>query len=144
MLVGFPGAGKSTFASELVKKNYHVWSTDSIREEFDMHDPEQITTVLGIIQERIKMSSECGANIVYDSTNLYKKRRIEILNLPYLFNYKKICVIFDTPLDICMERNSHRQGYARVPDEEYGILEKLYRKPVYKEGWDHILTMRGD
>ena len=144
MLVGFPGAGKSTFAGELVKKNYHVWSTDSIREEFNLHEPEQIDIVLGIIKERIKLSVDCSANIVFDSTNLTKKRRAEILNLSYLFNYEKICIIFDTPLDICMERNSHRQGYARVPDKEYGILEKIYRKPAYKEGWDHILTMRGD
>lgn len=144
MLVGFPGAGKSTFSSELAKKNYHVHSTDSIREEFGMHKPEQIDIILGIIRERIKMSSECHANIVFDSTNLSRKRRIEILNLPCLFNYNKICVIVDTPLEICKERNSYRTGYAKISEDDFKILEKVYRKPIYKEGWDYIFTIKGD
>lgn len=144
MLVGFPGAGKSTFAKKLIEQNYCYLSTDEIREEFEMHEPEQIDIVLGIVKERILKLSNNGNNIVFDSTNLSRKRRKEIISLENLFNYKKICIIFDTSLDICKERNSKRTGYAKISEDDYNILEKVYQKPIYKEGWNLILHEKGD
>ena len=142
MLVGFPGAGKSTLASTYATHGFRILSTDSIREEFELHEPTQIYDVLDILTSRLRSFLDASENIVYDSTNLSKKQRIKILEIVKSYNYIAWCLIIDTPLNICKERNSHRQGYARISEEDYAVLEKIYRKPTYHEGWDNIMTIK--
>lgn len=139
MLVGLPGAGKSTIAQKLVQEGYVWHSTDNIRNELNIHEIERITEVLDILTSRLLDDMQAGKNIVYDSTNLSRRRRIKVLEQIECFNYKKICYVVDTDIDTCKERNSHRTGYSKVSDYEYDIMEHHYTKPTYKEGWDEII-----
>ena len=79
MLVGLPGAGKSTIAQKLVQEGYVWHSTDNIRNELNIHEIERITEVLDILTSRLLDDMQAGKNIVYDSTNLSRRRRIKVL-----------------------------------------------------------------
>ena len=92
MLVGLPGAGKSTIAQKLVQEGYVWHSTDNIRNELNIHEIERITEVLDILTSRLLDDMQAGKNIVYDSTNLSRRRRIKVLEQIECFNYKKICI----------------------------------------------------
>lgn len=138
MLVGFPGAGKSTIAKEYQKQGYVIHSPDAIRNELNMHKDEQIREVLDIMHNRMFEDMKQEKNIIYDSTNLSCRRRMKILRSIKQFNYEKICIILNTSLNICKERNSHRIGYSKVTDECYNIMQQVYKKPTLDEGWDII------
>ena len=64
MLVGLPGAGKSTIAQKLVQEGYVWHSTDNIRNELNIHEIERITEVLDILTSRLLDDMQSGKNIV--------------------------------------------------------------------------------
>ena len=143
MLVGFPGAGKSTLAKEYENKGYAVHSPDAIRNELDLHSLDDTQRVFDILHERILVDMMAKKDIVYDSTNLTVRRRRKFLKLIKDFDYDKICCIVDTPLSICKYRNNKRTGYSKVEDEEYKTMEDVYEEPTYTEGWDNIIKYNG-
>lgn len=140
MLVGFPGAGKSTIAEEYKKKGFKVHSPDKIRNELNLHSLDDTPKVFNILHKQILADMLAKKDIVYDSTNLTVRRRRKFLELIQDFNYEKICCIVNTPLNLCKYRNNKRVGYSRVTDKEYTLMENIYEEPTYKEGWDNIIT----
>lgn len=143
MLVGFPGAGKSTLAKEYENKGYIVHSPDVIRNELNLHSLDDTQKVFDILHERILVDMMDKKDIVYDSTNLTVRRRKKFLKLIKDFDYDKICCIVDTPLSICKYRNNKRTGYSKVEDEEYKTMEDVYEEPTYIEGWNNIIKYNG-
>ena len=139
MLVGLPGSGKSTWAEknkDLVNEVIH--SSDAIREELgDINDQSKNEEVFNILHKRIKDDLKNGKDVIYDATNLSRKRRInflsnELRDIPC----EKVCVLFATPIEICKKNNASRE--RRVPEE---VIEKMVRNfevPCYQEGWDSI------
>ena len=137
MLVGLPGAGKSTFANTF--EGYAIHSPDAIRNELNIHDIYQAQEVLDILHERIYADMEQGKDIVYDSTNLTPNRRKKFLRSIEQYGYEKICYVIDTPVATCRARNARRTGYAKVSDEEFDRMELVFKQPTYVEGWDKII-----
>lgn len=144
MLVGFPGAGKSTLAKEYENKGYVVHSPDVIRNELDLHSLDDTQRVFDILHERILVDMMAKKDIVYDSTNLTVRRRRKFLSLIRDFACDKTCCIVDTPLSLCKYRNNKRTGYAKVEDTEFDRMVSVYEEPTYMEGWDHIIKYKED
>lgn len=145
MLVGIPGCGKSTLTEKLASEGYAIHSSDAIRVEKNMHDPKQSFLIFEIMHKRIKADMEAGKDIVYDATNLSRKNRKNYLDsIKKYTNYKKICYLFVVPVDVCQERNSHREGYAKVPDYVYDRMLRAFEVPMMSEGWDEIVPILYD
>ena len=140
MLVGLPGAGKSTFAQSF--KEFAVHSPDAIRNELNIHEIDRAQEVLNICHERIYKDMQQGKDIVYDSTNLTSHRRKKFLRSIEQYEYEKICYVIDTPIEVCKIRNSKRTGYDKVTDEEFNNMELVFKQPTYDEGWDNILRYK--
>ena len=140
MLVGLPGAGKSTIAQKFTNNDYTILSPDQLRNELNIHEIDRIKEILEILYEKLDLAVQNSKNIVFDSTNLTIKRRREILNL-LPDTYTKICYIVEVPIELCKERNSHRIGYSKVSEEEYDRMEQVYTLPTLKEGWDEIIYL---
>ncbi len=144
MLVGIPGCGKSTLTEKLASEGYAIHSSDALRNELNMHEGSQCAYIFNLMHNNIKADMEAGKNIVYDATNLSRGRRISYLESIKKYNYKKICYLFIVPVDVCMERNAKRTGYARVPDEVYDRMLRDFDVPMYEEGWDEIVPILYD
>ena len=144
MLVGIPGCGKSTLTEKLASEGYAIHSSDALRNELNMHEGSQCAYIFDLMHKNIKADMEAGKNIVYDATNLSRKRRIAYLESIKKYNYEKICYLFIVPVDVCMERNAKRTGYARVPDYVYDRMLRAFDTPMMEEGWDEIVPILYD
>lgn len=140
MLVGLPGSGKSYFANKLKKlDNFVICSSDELRKElFGSYDVQDRNNQLFYeLHNRIKQNLKDGKNVIYDATNISKKKRKSFLTneLKSICCVKK-CICIMTPYEDCIYQNSIRE--KSVPNE---VIKKMYSNwspPNYNEGWDDI------
>lgn len=138
MVVGLPGSGKSTYI-EKYYSNYHIHSSDAIREELsgDVNNQDINKQVFSTLHKRVKEDLVAGYNVVYDATNISWKRRKAFLQELKNINCHKECVLMATPFELCVQRNNGRDRV--VP---YFVIERMYKNfdiPWYNEGWDSIV-----
>ena len=145
MFVGLPGSGKSTLAAHSVvnDKNggFHypvVHSSDKIREELygDADDQEHNAEVFNELHKRIRNDLASGKDVIYDATNLSKKRRVGYLKELRKIRCKRICIAVMTPYEVCIRNNQNRDRQA-----PRSAMERMYKSwcpPALHEGFDEI------
>ncbi len=153
MLVGLPGCGKSTLAEKLKSTHFLVsgykrkrpdaviLSSDSIRgelygDENCQDNPEQ---VFKIMFDRTIQNLNDGFDVIYDATNINRKKRINLLkelNKKVKVDFNKYCFVVYTDLKECLKRNANRD--RKVPEEAIYRMLKNFEIPVYNEGWNVI------
>ena len=144
MLVGPPGAGKTSYANLLKKKymNFEIISPDEIRKEMTGDERDQLhnTEVFDKVYSRISTYLAEGYNVIYDATNCRSNYRTRILD--YCSSDAKIilCIVFTTSIATCIERNRERN--KPVPEE---VIENMWftlkkHPPTIFEGYDVIFS----
>ena len=137
LLCGIPGAGKTTWAEQKIAKDggIHV-SRDEIRFSFLKENDEYFDKENEVFDEFIRQIKEGlkNGNTVYaDATHLHwasRRKTLKALGLDKKENADINVIVFSTPLKICLERNSHREGRKNVPDEVIISMYKAYRSPL--------------
>jgi len=140
MLVGLPASGKSSMADFLSTIDYNIHSSDEIRKElfgsYDMVEKEHHVKVFEELHKRIKRDLKEGKNVVYDATNINRKRRMGFLQELKNIKCHKTALFFATSYEECLGRNNFRE--KSVPEE---VIKRMYMNfdlPFYFEGWDKI------
>lgn len=142
IMVGPPGAGKTTIAEEIVDKfdNFVIVSPDRIREEItgDMNNQSQNEVVFSRVYGQLSAYLEDGRNVVYDATNCRSAYRYKIIDACKTSAYKIICLVSTTPIAKCIKRNDERNRI--IPED---VIEKMYfnlkkHPPIIFEGYDLI------
>ena len=127
VMCGPQGAGKSTYAGELVlRENATIISGDSIREElFGSADIQgDWVSIHNRIEEYIAECAGRGLTIVLDGTHWKKSYRAEAITLLRSYGYTRIeAVVCNPSLATCMARNWSRK--RNVPDY---VLKTTYEK----------------
>lgn len=134
MMVGIAGSGKSYIANEIGCK---IVSSDAIRKELYGSEENQSHNdrVFNEVHKRIKNSIKNGEDVIYDATNLSRKRRKNFLKeLPA--DVEKIAVVAATELEVILEQNASRMRH--VPEEVIMRMFKTMTLPRLDEGWDSI------
>lgn len=141
MLVGLPGSGKS-FVAEKMKKEYmfdcQIHSSDALRKElFGNEEEQEYNTELFIeLHRRIREDLKNGVSVIYDATNINKKKRIaflkELVNIPCYIE----CLIVATPYETCIRQNTERERV--VPEDVIRRMYLAWQPPDYREGFSKI------
>lgn len=122
IMVGCPGSGKSTYISEHMNLNNDRWvSRDQIRNNMRKKDDAYFEHEKAVYQEyiqRIQTNLNEGYNVWADATHLDERSRMKLLNHLTLTEVHVIFIQLIVPIDICLERNSHRTAAAFVPVKE--------------------------
>jgi predicted kinase len=113
VLVGIPGAGKSTYAKKLAQiENAVIICGDDIRTELEtsgVSDPCWVE-IWDFVEEKVAEAAECGRNVILDGTHVGASHRAEIRMLLHSYGYFDVeAIILDLPLAVCTERNSNRK-----------------------------------
>ena len=145
MLVGIPGSGKSHFAQNYVKENdrFVIISSDAIRAELfdDESDQSDNAKVFKVAHSRIKHYLQEGVSVVFDATNISKKRRAaflaELKNIPC----HKMAVAVMTPYEVCVQRNESRE--RSVPKSAIRKMYLNWEPPYIGEGFDETFFIYG-
>ncbi|MFK7678706.1 AAA family ATPase [Bacillus sp. Wb] len=138
MLCGIPASGKSTLSKKLLETGeYVVLSSDEIREELtgDVNNQEANVTVFDVMNQRTVDLLNSGKNVIYDATNINRKRRKHLINHVIKANEKVIYYI-NEHIDTIRFRDIKRS--RTVGDEPIDRMYKTLHIPVLNEGWDEV------
>ena len=150
LTVGVPGSGKSTYIKTKIKNSDSVWcSRDNIRFSLlgpkdDYFAKEKLVwrTWISAIQDCID-DPNSAEDIYVDATHLTQKARTKVLNELDVKNVNINCIYFNVPLNVCIERNAHRSGRAKVPESVIENMYKSLEKPSFYEEYEYneIITI---
>ena len=135
VMVGLPGSGKSTWASQ---KGLPVHSSDSIRKE--LYGDEAIQgdgeKVFSILRKRIAHDLRAGQDCICDATNLTQRTRKQFAQWP---GAKTVAVWVNTPLEECLRRNANRSRI--VPENVIQRMAKNLTPPHIFEGFAQVIEV---
>lgn len=137
MLVGLAGSGKSTLASLMTSDEVVYLSSDALREELlgDENNQDNNTDIFEEMAKRTKEALKDGKSVIYDATNISRKRRRGLLQqLPK--NVVKRVIYVATDVEKTKFQNMNRNRI--VPEEVIDRMYKNLQVPIYGEGWDDI------
>lgn len=145
LLVGPPGAGKTTHAMKYIEEHsgtVHL-SSDKIRKELHGNETVQDNPglVFDLMQKRAIEALNNGKSVVYDSTAVTRKDRARIISLCPKF-VKIECHIIWAPIETCIERDAARE--RTVGKEVIDRMLKRFQAPYYEEGIDEIKVILPD
>ena len=139
MMIGLPGSGKDTYINNFDKNQYVVISSDQIRKDLN-YKAGEVKDVFDICREQIRYHLTLGKNIIFNATNINRKHRMNLLD--YLHgtfnNISYSAYVVTTPIKVCKERNSKREGFDKVPEEVIDKMLRAFQIPMEKEGFDFI------
>ena len=128
ILVGVPGAGKSTFYRQRFF-NTHV------RINLDMLKTRH--------REKLLLGAciEARQRFVVDNTNVSIEDRARYIKRARPAGYRIIGYYFECPLEEALRRNRQRQGKERIPDGGVRHRFNLLEEPSVEEGFDEVYTV---
>lgn len=147
MLMGIPGCGKSTYAKKLLELNpdWNYVSRDEVRYEYVSDQEHYFDHEAEVYKEfcnRIDMYLRRDETVIADATHLTSGSRRKLLN-NVIHPDQTYLIYVDTPFEVCMERNSKREGITRVPDDSMYRMKNTLRFPSPNEPFDKIMKVKG-
>jgi len=146
MGVGIPGSGKSTALEEIADHlGMELICPDAIRKELtgDASDQSKNPEAWAEAYMMAEASLKLGHSAIIDATHTEAWRRPDQVAKYRAYGATAVvAAVFDTPLEICKQRNEKRDRVVPGP-----VLDRMYKalqsKPVIKdEGFDAIFVVR--
>lgn len=149
ILVGLPASGKSTFAEDVIKHtadDVFYYSTDKFIENranqkgttYDIEFVKTIKEATAHMNQGAAQAIENGTDILWDQTNLTKKKRAAILSKLEGKGYHIVCIHFwpkdDAQMKELKKRRMSREGKFIPPYVIDNMLE-TYAPPSLEEGF---------
>jgi predicted kinase len=129
ILVGLPGAGKTSFyRSRFAGTHVHV-SKDLLRNRRDRQHRQ-----LELIDDALA----AGRSVVVDNLNATSADRAALVEAGRRRGAAIVGYVFATPADECARRNRDRVGRERVPEVAIRAAAKRFQPPGRAEGFDRL------
>ncbi|MBC7925175.1 MAG: AAA family ATPase [Bryobacteraceae bacterium] len=136
VLSGLPGSGKSTWAR---KQGVAVVSTDDVRFLLSDDVSNQLIhgAVFATVRYLVRKRLELRRPVTYvDATNSTTGERRTYIKLAQLYDAAAEAVFFDTPVEICKERNRGRE--RMVPEWAIEAMAARISRPSLEEGFSVV------
>lgn len=145
LLVGPPGVGKTTYATEYIKSHpgtVHL-ASDKIRKELwgDETIQDNPNEVFSLMHNRAIAALNFGSDVIYDATNMTRKDRSSIIAACPKFVKIEAHIVW-APIEACIKRDASRK--RSVGKEVIDRMLKRFQAPYYDEGIDEIKIILPD
>lgn len=127
IFIGIQASGKSTFYQNHFKAFVHI-----NLDELHTRNKENL-----LLNECV----ENGTSFVVDNTNPTRADRAKYILAAKEHGYIVKGYYFRSSISESVERNSHREGKARVPDRAIAATHSKLELPEYDEGFDELYYM---
>ena len=136
IMVGIPGAGKSTKCIEYEQQGYKVHSSDAIRIEKLGTDKNQEHNnyIFQIMKQRTEEDLKAGHSVVYDATNISRKRRRALIQQMGKHASTVKAHVILRPLATLLLYNMDRD----FPMNQLRNYIRNFNMPTFTEGFDEI------
>ncbi len=135
ILIGLPGAGKTTFyRARFGSTHVHV-SKDLMRSR---HHAQQ--RQLALIDEALA----AGRSVVVDNLNATAADRIALVEAGRRRGAAIVGYVLTTSIGECSRRNRGRAGRERVPEVAIRAAAKRFQRPAKAEGFDRLEQVEAD
>jgi len=133
VMVGLPGAGKSTLARRLFPVHDCI-SRDAFPPS--ARDKQRRQDVA------LRAALAAGRSVVVDNTNVTPGERARIVDIAREFGARVVALYVAATTREAVGRNEQRSGSARVPKVAIFTCAKRLVPPVVDEGFDEVRTLR--
>ncbi|MFN2541388.1 MAG: AAA family ATPase [Chthoniobacterales bacterium] len=132
LLIGLPGAGKSTlyrekFAGAHVHVSKDLWPNATKRQERQ--------------RKMIEESLTSGRSVVVDNTNPTVAERAALIQIARRHGARVIGFFFDVNTRTAVARNAERSGRGKVPNVAIFTAAKRLQRPSLGEGFDRLFRV---
>jgi predicted kinase len=135
ILVGLPGAGKTSFfRARLAETHVHV-SKDIMRQARDSGRRQL---------EQVAQALRADRSVAVDNTNPRAADRAPLIALGRGMGARVVAYALQTPPKEAAARNRTREGRGRVPDVAVFVTAKRLEPPVLAEGFDAVYWVRAE
>lgn len=132
ILLGIPGAGKSTFARKRIlpfQKNVKTFSTDDVSLKFTKSPSKYHIGSAELNIEYLKKYMYSGQNFIYDTTGANDKAVFDVCNLAHKENYRLVFILVLIDLEGAKRQNIKRGELGgHMADEEY--IDYVYSRQL--------------
>jgi predicted kinase len=132
ILIGLPGAGKTTFFRERFAASHDHVSKDAMRNN---RRPARRQDQL------LEASLAAGRSVVIDNTNPSVAVRAPLIAAARRHGAAVVGYFFPVEARDALRRNRAREGRARVPDVAIFTTRKRLEPPAYGEGFDRLFVV---
>jgi predicted kinase len=133
ILMGLPGAGKSTFYEARFSATHELVSKDRLRNNRQPGARQA---------ELIAAALRAGRSVVVDNTNPAVSDRAALIAQGRAHGARVVGYFLDPDVAGCRQRNDARTGRARVPAVAIYVTAKRLCPPTHAEGFDELFTVR--
>src|SRR5262245_7643736 len=133
ILIGLPGAGKTSFYRERFAGTHVLVSKDLLRNRSDRQ-----TRQLALIDAALA----AGKSVVVDNLNATVADRAALIAAGRRRDAAIAGYFLDTALAECSQRNRAREGRARVPQVALHVAAKQLQQVTHDEGFDRVYVVR--
>jgi len=135
ILVGLPGAGKSTFVRSRFPDYTHI-SKDAL--------PRHARDKQARQDAAIRAALSAGRPVVVDNTNVTAADRAAIIAIAREFGVRVVGYYLEVTTREAVARNERREGRERVPKVAIFTSAKKLVPPQVSEGFDELFTVTGE